>query len=447
MFCTECGEKNLAESNFCKRCGHKTEPLSEKSASGKVSEEAYIRALPDDERVTALLERAYSLKASGDAVGAIKACEEAISITPDSASAHSLLGQLHASQGNVEPAIRAYEAALALNPGDIADRMKLDELKRGDLPILNHANLKSTLPLSSAPLIVERTTFSSPLVPALLGLTVLLLGGICIALWRDTGQKTVPVVVANTGNSPSTNQERPIIPNSVFTPTLPPNVPAKEQVTGNNKPETQHPNQGAENKVKENAQPSMPDASPTRNPTPSTRTPLPPKVKAEVRVREKLDGGENVTGTSADTMKIVIDASQGNQARRTEKPNKSNNNPAAKTNSNDHIVVVEANEGNKTFGGNNTRSARLIADDLKLKGDYTRAIPQYQKALSGAGDESGYLYQQIGYCYQRRGDKAAAKSNYERAAGEYRRQLASGRQPEDAKNGLRSVETSLKLCE
>src|SRR5262245_48764648 len=125
MFCTACGIKNADDSNFCRQCGH----ALERPAAHSVSEEAFERALPEEEQVGALLERAYRLRKAGNVPGAIALCEEALRLRPDSTSAHSLLGQLYELEGERDLAVREYERVLQLNPGSIADRVKLDALR------------------------------------------------------------------------------------------------------------------------------------------------------------------------------------------------------------------------------------------------------------------------------------------------------------------------------
>src|SRR5689334_1128227 len=96
MFCASCGTKNAAENNFCLQCGHK---LEKAAAPTRLDEEAFDSALPDDEKVSALLERAYRQRKDNDLPGAITLCEEALKLSPDSTSAHSLLGQLYEAGG------------------------------------------------------------------------------------------------------------------------------------------------------------------------------------------------------------------------------------------------------------------------------------------------------------------------------------------------------------
>ena len=127
MFCTACGTKNSQESNFCKQCGQRIE-----KPTTRFSEEEFNRSLPDNDQVGALMERAYALRLAGDFAGASALCEQALKLHPDSASAHSLLGQIYEQQGDTAKAIGEYETVLAHNPASIADRVKLDQLRDGD---------------------------------------------------------------------------------------------------------------------------------------------------------------------------------------------------------------------------------------------------------------------------------------------------------------------------
>ena len=198
MFCSECGEKNAADSKFCQKCGTALHKPESSEPRGRVSEEDYIRAMPDEERVTALLERAYRSKASGDPKAAIAFCNEAILVQPLSASAYSLLGQLYSAEGEHEAAITAYEKALQLNPGDIADRMKLDELRGGSLPVRAAA-----LPPMVGSMDSPRNSFPA-IFTGLMAAAVVLLGAIFITLWRNSKTPTTvatntPVQTANSG--------------------------------------------------------------------------------------------------------------------------------------------------------------------------------------------------------------------------------------------------------
>src|SRR5439155_1538329 len=88
MYCTACGAKNAAESNFCRQCGQQLD-----RTPPKISEEDFDRALPAEEQLSALLDRAYRLRKTGDLATAVALCEEALRLNPDSTSAHSLRGR------------------------------------------------------------------------------------------------------------------------------------------------------------------------------------------------------------------------------------------------------------------------------------------------------------------------------------------------------------------
>ena len=106
MFCSSCGSKNAAESNFCRKCGLKLEALP----SAKISEEEFDRAMPEDEQVAALLELAYRRRKESDVAGAIGLCKEVLALRPDSTTAHGLLGQLYEQTGDRDKAVEQYES-------------------------------------------------------------------------------------------------------------------------------------------------------------------------------------------------------------------------------------------------------------------------------------------------------------------------------------------------
>lgn len=173
MFCSSCGTRNGTDSNFCKQCGIRLD----KSVPVKIDPDDFERALPDEEHVSALLERAYQRRKEGDIEGAISLCVEALHLPIESTSAHSLLGQLYEEQGNREAAIHEYERVLTLNPASIADRVKLDQLRSGDSP---HTGRTTRVSLSndhnSNPFDLSRiTAVSVPIVLVLLGGVITLL--------------------------------------------------------------------------------------------------------------------------------------------------------------------------------------------------------------------------------------------------------------------------------
>ena len=127
MFCTACGVKNPGDANFCKQCGHRME----RSNSRPLSEEEFAFPADPNETVRKLLVTAYKHYEIQNLDAALRACHEAVLIRPDSTDVHSLMSTLYEKQGNIPLAITEREKVLDLNPGSIADREKLDELKEG----------------------------------------------------------------------------------------------------------------------------------------------------------------------------------------------------------------------------------------------------------------------------------------------------------------------------
>ncbi len=134
--CSRCGEKNATGSLFCKRCGG---PLGTDSA-GAADTTAAIPAVeetgeskswaePAVADVTVYLNRATELLAQDRVQEAVEACHEALQAYPSSPEAYSLLGMAEEEAGNLKLAIEAYEEAVRLDPGRIAERERIAQLQ------------------------------------------------------------------------------------------------------------------------------------------------------------------------------------------------------------------------------------------------------------------------------------------------------------------------------
>ena len=130
MYCQDCNTGNTVDSKYCKECGSKinsgyrTMMLSIQDVPLGQSEE-------NVERLTRLLDMAFWHNQAGNHDAAITASEAALSLNPNSTTAHSLLGTLYEKTGDDAQAIRHFEAVLALNPDSPADAAKLDQIRRG----------------------------------------------------------------------------------------------------------------------------------------------------------------------------------------------------------------------------------------------------------------------------------------------------------------------------
>ncbi|MGO8671683.1 MAG: tetratricopeptide repeat protein [Capsulimonadaceae bacterium] len=129
MLCRDCGAQITADSKFCKDCGSKQEAGARTMAL--VIEDLEPVKDVSKERLNKLLEMAFWHYDVGNLTSAVRACEAALAINPASASAHSLMATISEKQGNDERAMEHLEAILLLNPNSDADRHKLKQLKRG----------------------------------------------------------------------------------------------------------------------------------------------------------------------------------------------------------------------------------------------------------------------------------------------------------------------------
>lgn len=469
MFCTECGSKNSQESNFCKQCGQRLD-----KPTPPISEEQFNSTLPSNEQVGAFMERAYSLRVAGDLVGASALCEQALKLSPDSASAHSLLGQIYEQQGETAKAIREFERVLEHNPASIADRVKLDQLRNGD-----------TIPFKSPQVVVTHPVPNNP--PNMfamigVGAALILVGAVAANQFRlgnspandpnrqitQSGVPNSASINPNNGTTLAQNgTSQSVLPgmNGATSTGIPNNINAgspfissAQMSAGNNQPnqsrtQTSYPlvntNSTGTNALQINpAQVTVPlgvtrrDANPVpRNDANGTRTRL-----------DSEDGG--VVQGEDGSYKIVVDASGNNKTSGNvgTRPTLAANTPNNKEGGVIKIKMAASPSVNPVANASmsgvsgEARTAISLGKELKLRGDYNRAIRSFQKALASAGDETGFVYQEIGKCYQDKGDKDSAIVNYELAIGELQRLVETGRGADNARAALRACRTGIKVC-
>ncbi len=504
MFCTSCGVKNAADSNFCKQCGGKlAKPLP------KISEDAFDRALPDEEQTAALLERAYRLRRAGDLDAAIALCEETLRLREDSTSAHSLLGQLHEEKGDASGAIHEYERVLALNPGSIADRVKLDELRErqeaatfgtsGTLGAITPDAARKPRPRvrlgdhrSASGFDYSRFTSA--------GVAVVLVGlGSLIALQFHPRSQNAPVVpavsTANGANNMAANLPSTSVPDaqtaqgSLNAPNAANGtIPVGKYIA----PAATHPTSAGSVQTTSPASSTLP-ASPTAPTIVYTRPEIryirvpdhtAPLNIAPASALTRLPGrsgrGHRAAVGANDSDRVVLDSDVTEnggkitvQVGDSDMPDKTS---AAKSNekSNDmggrtsgrgssgrgansdarvageveHIEMEKAHSPTSRAASNpssiEARSLAAMGDDKKRDKDYRGAIEAFGRALGSAGDQSGYIYQQRALCYQYLNDTSSARADYTHAIDEYRKLEA--RDPETARLGIRTCQSGIKTC-
>ncbi len=393
MFCTSCGTKNNEDANFCKQCGLKLG----KPAQNRISGQDYARALPEDEQITALLERAYSARKDGDRLGAIALCHEALDLRPNSTSCHSLLGQLYEQGGERELAVEQYEKVLALNPGSIADRVKLDEL-RGDVP-----SVVTTRRQTPNIVIADRGKDTAPIDyrgPSfvLASVALMVLGGIFtmqVLANRGSGQRTgsdtTHYQAANTINAAGTQQQASTGGTQVASAQSAAPAPNSgfPGVTGFPDPVT----------IIQSA------------PTPSGNQYPPPGfgVSAAALTANTNSHTSATTNSSQDNSKDIDDPhvrlgtpEDGGKIQDVDPgpppgTGKGSITVNQATTSQQSSHTVSGTQSGDASTGSNTRKNEAMAATLAQQGQYKQAGDAYLRALEGAGDDTAYVYRQAAW--------------------------------------------------
>lgn len=470
MFCFECGAKNHDENNFCRQCGRKLMTTN----SAKIKEEAFERALPEEEQKTALLEHAYDRKKAGDLQGAIVLSEEALKLYPHSTEAHSLLGQLHEASGSRALAVKHYEKVVELNPGSIADRMKLDLLR-------NETKPSSDLPTSKVLMVEHEKTRVSRL-PAAAGTIagiglIALLCGLLVNTQKnlnDTQKESSKTKLAKDAAVFAGNDKMPTNPGvynppqndfrMIVQPSGKPILPTPPSTNGGGSANAL-PDLGARNAVAQTLplqtqrNPSV-GGAPLSFPTPqiaASASQNPPKPVAKPKPAPKLSSSEVEEGSGK--IRLTVNGVKGgedlaNTIKITPKSlqNSSSDGASIADDKRPGAIKVTRHPQSETSVSDgeaaSSESKKMIAfgEEKMNQGLYSDAVSAFRKAIEGANDELGYLYSRLGKCCEAKGDNRNALSYYEKGIIEYSRMLKAGIQKERAKDGLRVCENGKKIC-
>jgi Tfp pilus assembly protein PilF len=456
MFCTGCGTKNTSDANFCKQCGHKLT----KSGALKISEEDF--ALPEsrEEKVRSLLLLAFEKYEAGDLDAAIQTCTQALEIRPDSTDVHSLMSTLYEKKGDKDKAIAERERVLELNPGSIADREKLDELREGDISLkpfkINSSRRASTPVLFDSP--------GAQVAAAVAVMLLVLLVG-AWAVWTSRPKMSAADLQAKSGAPSQTLISNPAQQNAGGTQQPGQFNPFYPQTQANFQPgpypyngypqNYAGPSNNGGNSSNNNDQP--------RN-SENRRAELPPLGSHEVGpapVRppflDSRAGSGNGNGAGG-TVHLPDSEAPNTNASLPNIPITNSNQVRPNPPSQGKIEIVVSPGGNTGNTGKSTgneasapsmdsHSLRRAAQDLQVRGQYKRAITEYIKALDGAGDEAASIHQQMALCYQRLDDFENAIAQYNAAISAFKAQAASGRNVDAANRGIKACETGIKACQ
>lgn len=439
MFCTSCGTKNSEDGNFCKQCGVKLE----KQASTRISEEQFERAMPEDEQVTSLLERAYRARKSGDRLGAIALCLEALALRPKSTSCHSLLGQLYEQGGEHDLAIEQYERVLELNPGSIADRVKLDEL-RGEVPsVVTQKRSPTHIVLADRAKEGAPADYRAPAL-ALAAVALMVMGGIVtmqfMARQGESSRSSGGTVrVASAGGSPSQGAGQ--------------SAQRGSPLTGQNSPSGDPGSAYTGSIGLGSGQPAIIIQNPPQQPTvryiQSPPYPQGPASIVDSRGSRNLAPNGIDNGTDEKDMgsdKVHLDTMEAGSGGSDE--------ARAQIKSTDVIKVHQAPSGasggsaapDSASAGSDSRKNQERAVLLTQQGQYKLAGSAYIQALDGAGEDTAYIYRRAGWCFEKAGDKATAINYYQHGIDEAEKLLSAKHQVEIARNLIRQCKTGISAC-
>jgi tetratricopeptide (TPR) repeat protein len=413
MFCTQCGAYNGNDSRFCHQCGHR---LQAERKIPPLDESVFQMDSPEQQqKIKQLLDEALTHEAEGRLHEAALACEGVLVLDPANTSAHSLLGLIYEKQGDLQKAVAEYEKVVALNPDSVADRAKLEELRR-----------RLRLPTPKA-----LRQESSPL-PLIIGSFVavgLFVLGLAALNYQPRSRQPSPPVNAPAQSTPSTSST----PYGWYTTPMPSYVPPSVPSTPEPPPATP-------------PQESAVDRSP--EPTRTGRLPLPPLPPLTVvpaqpsgqtsndRRPTSNNGGQPATSGSVIMPDVPLQPSGTNP-------------PPERQPVMEIIVRPGAGGGGGVVAppppSLEAEDLMRVAQQHQLAGRYREAIPLYQKALQGATDK-GFVYQQIGLCYQRLGELDSARNAYQQAIAEYERQIAANQNVERARRGLEAAKQGLAAC-
>ncbi len=456
MFCSSCGAKNVAESNFCRQCGLKLD----KAAAAKISEEAFDRAMPEEERVTALLELAYRRRKENDTEGAIGLCKEVLQLRPDSTTAHGLLGQLYEQVGERDKAVDQYEQVLKLNPGSIADRVKLDDLRDGRTPPVRR---------NASPVVAAVDPNGAAIRSAMIwgvGICVLIIlsgAALAIAFNHQTGEaqgghvaldrpgstktgtetrtKDVPPASASAKveaerSQPGMSNTGPAFGQGSFYPTY--GIPGAPTIQYASPPVYVIPPGYA---------PRQAAALPanTANSGKIKAAPLPDRAPSEADAGSERVRLTDSGGSGGDNHNVVIRVGGHDETKAVLlPPGKQGADPPSK------IVVTPHKGPPDTTSGDaaSSEAAAMIAvgQDKFNKMDYAAALNAFKSALNGANDETAYVEEQIGHCYEARTENRNALTMYEKARDAYKKLIAAGKQLDRASKGINICEQGIKIC-
>ena len=342
-----------------------------------------------------LMREAVALFEQGRLEEALLACEGALALDENYAPALSLKGLIHERRGQVADAMAAYERVQAVNPLSVAERARLEALRRQARAAVRPAPVR--------PLWVE----TLPVALAFLGVGLVLLIGFALILrW---GAPPAPAPSQPVASSAETLA--PVAPPPSTVPAPPAETPPPNPPQAIVPPVTVDPSRLA-------LAPAEP--APPRGEIPTL--PAPESKPAPKQEASKTDSDRPRDAEVMPDVKVE-ETQRGVYEIRVERvPPQSPNRNAPRAS-----------------------DALTQAQNLQRAGNYREAIQAYLQALPTAPNPAE-VHQQIATCYLRLGDKANARTHFLQAIAEYERQIQAGREVEAARQGITACQNGLLLC-
>ncbi|MCL6518246.1 MAG: tetratricopeptide repeat protein [Armatimonadetes bacterium] len=417
MICKNCGKNNEDDSKYCRECGTRL-------FSGK-------QLTPDDHlKIGELIYSAYKHSEAGRLDDAILACQGALAIDDDNASAHSLLGSLYEKRGDISLAIAEYERVVALNPNSIADQQKLLDLRSGKVSKVVQAKKRE-----------EYFEKLRPYFPSIAAATVtlfILIIGLCMLRGSSGSSKETKRHYAQS-RPPQQSTAYPGQPSQPFMGSPQPGTQVQgqqmnpmqgiqqatgqqtaSQSTAERKPETER-QQAEAPRIAKQGIPSVP--------LPGTENKQQTQVKSGESVRQPSN---KTTATTSKEQPVIVPLTDGVEAQAQPSP------PAAPPKPAPTIIVHEP-------APEPPIDVEDKAVQLQRAGKYREAISAYRESLNQTTDP-GRVYQQIALCYQRLGEYSQAIDNYNRAIRSFREQQAAGRDAAEVQKNIRSCGAGIEVC-
>ncbi len=214
MFCPDCGFEAVEGSRFCKRCGHRLtqsgNALQEEllSAIDAPNPEGASAAVGVEHRIEELLQDAMRSQSEGAYQEALVICEAILEVDKSNTSAHSMMAIIYEKLEKTALAVEHLKVVTQLNPGSVADRIRLEELQQQ----LGFGRVNNGISLPSAP-VIERKPISPIWIAIGSAAVVFVLGAITLNMNMNRHSAARPASTTN-----MTDTGAPALPNSVGLP-------------------------------------------------------------------------------------------------------------------------------------------------------------------------------------------------------------------------------------